>query len=385
MNSILICDTDSEFARRIAGAAVPGGQAKVLYVPSVDDAVAHVRQGNTDVLLIGPTIDKAEALEAAELVLESRAMVSTVIMAAGVDAAYLRSAMRAGVSDVLDADCSAVEIGRSVADAMSRTHRQAEGSESPAETVGGGDIITVFSTKGGVGKSVVSTNLAVALATLGKQVAIMDLDLQFGDVGIMLGLEPTRTIIGAVRSGERLDADMLSGFMLDHPSGLKALLAPTQPEDAELVTASRIDRILGLLSSQYEYVVIDTPPSLDEAVLTALERSTQVIAITMMDVASIKNSRISLQKLRQLGYNGSLVEVLLNRADSKVYLTPEGVEEAIGAPIKYRLPSDQVVPRAVNKGIPVVTEAPRSQPAKVLMATAKAIVAAREGKASDVS
>jgi pilus assembly protein CpaE len=173
--------------------------------------------------------------------------------------------------------------------------------------------------------------------------------------------------------------------MVEHASGLKVLLAPTQPEDAEVVTASRIDRILRLLAAKFEYVVVDTPPSLDEAVLTALDRSTRVIAITMMDVASIKNSRISLQKLRQLGYNGSLIEVLLNRADSKVYLRPEVVEDAIGLPITYRLPSDAQVPRAVNKGVPVVLEAPRSQPAKVLVGAAKAIVAARERGRSDVS
>ena len=214
---------------------------------------------------------------------------------------------------------------------------------------------------------------------------LVDLDLQFGDVGIVLGLEPTRTIIGAVQSGERLDAEMLKGFLVDHSSGLKVLLAPTQPEDAEMVTASRIDRVLGLLAAMFEYVVIDTPPMLDEAVLTALDRSDRVIAITMMDVASIKNSRISLQKLRQLGYNGTLVDVMLNRADSKVYLKPEEVEQAVGAPIKYRLPSDLQIPRAVNKGMPVVMEAPKSQPAKVLRDTAMSIIAAHEEVRSDVS
>jgi pilus assembly protein CpaE len=163
------------------------------------------------------------------------------------------------------------------------------------------------------------------------------------------------------------------------------LLAPTQPEDAELVTASRIDRIIGLLMTMFEFVVIDTPPVLDEAVLTALDRSDRVIAITMMDVASVKNSRVSLQKMRQLGYNGSLVDVMLNRADSKVYLRADEVEQAIGMPIKYRLPSDLQIPRSVNRGTPVVLESPRSQPAKVFMDTAKALVAERQEVHPDVA
>jgi pilus assembly protein CpaE len=166
---------------------------------------------------------------------------------------------------------------------------------------------------------------------------------------------------------------------------VEVLLAPTQPEDAELVTASRIDRIIGLLMTMFEFVVIDTPPVLDEAVLTALDRSDRVLAITMMDVASVKNSRVSLQKLRQLGYSTSLVDVMLNRADSKVYLRADEVEQAIGMPIKYRLPSDLQIPRSVNKGTPVVLEAPRSQPAKVFMDTAKALVAERQEVHPDVA
>ena len=116
-----------------------------------------------------------------------------------------------------------------------------------------------------------------------------------------------------------------------------------------------------------------------------VDRSDRVIAITMMDVASVKNSRVSLQKLAQLGYNGTLVEVMLNRADSKVYLQPEAVEQAIGLPITYRLPSDQQIPRSVNKGVPVVMEAPRSQPAKVLQSAARAIITAHEGVPSNVA
>lgn len=107
--------------------------------------------------------------------------------------------------------------------------------------------------------------------------------------------------------------------------------------------------------------------------------------ITMMDVASVKNSRVSLQKLRQLGYNGSIVDIMLNRADSKVYLKAEEVEQAIGMPIKYRLPSDLQIPRSVNKGMPVVLDAPRSQPAKVILETAKAIVSEHAEVSPDVA
>ncbi|MHB1477466.1 MAG: AAA family ATPase, partial [Coriobacteriia bacterium] len=299
--------------------------------------------------------------------------------------ALLHSALRAGADDVVGASSPTPELAEVLGEVLRRTRARCGSDEDQAAPTRTGHVVTVLSMKGGVGKTVVSTNLAVALAGLGKSVALIDLDLQFGDVGIMLGLEPTQTIVGAVQSGERLDAEMLRGFLVRHSSGVHSLLAPTLPEDAEIVTASRIDRIIGLLVTMFDYVVIDTPPTLDEAVLTALDRSNRVLVVTMMDVASVKNSRVSLQKLRQLGYNGSLVDILLNRADSKVYLKAEEVEQAIGMPIKYRLPSDLQIPRSVNKGVPVVLDAPRSHPARVLEDTAKSIVAEHEGAQTDVS
>lgn len=374
MPTILVSDNDLELTTAVTGAAHEIDDANVLHVENLDEAIAQVVAGHAQVLFVGPSHPAQMAFDAARSIREAGSIGSVLVMARTASSDLLREGMRAGVVDVLEMQAPASELESSLRTALDLSRPQSLDTEQERT----GEVITVFSTKGGVGKTVVSTNLAVALAQLGRSVVLVDLDLQFGDVGIMLSLEPTRTIIGAVQSADRLDASLLDGFLVQHSSGLRVLLAPTQPEDAEMVTASRVDRILRLLSTQYEYVVIDTPPMLDEAVLTALDRSTRVIAITMMDIASIKNSRISLQKLKQLGYNGSLVEVLLNRADSKVYLRPESVEEAIGAPIMYRLPSDALVPRAVNKGLPVVMESPRSQPAKVLVATAKSIIAKRE-------
>ncbi|MBU4556589.1 MAG: AAA family ATPase, partial [Actinobacteria bacterium] len=258
-------------------------------------------------------------------------------------------------------------------------------SES-AEVSTGGRLVTIFSTKGGVGKTVLATNLGVALSkVLGLRTAIVDLDLQFGDVGIMLGLTPERTITDVAADIERLDADLLSGHMTKHDSGLDVLLAPTRPEDAETVTTGRISRILSLLREMYDVVVVDTAATLDEIVLTALDRSDSVYALTMMDVASIKNMRISLQKLKQLGYDDSAVRVVLNRADSKVWLEPQEVERAVGSAIFARIPSDRVVPRSVNKGRPVVLDEPKSDVAKAMVAIAKTVAASTQEVATHVA
>lgn len=385
MASVLVCDTQSEYARTVAKglAAVP--DTNVLYVPSLVDALRHIREGGVQLLVAGPTISTDEVLVSVQSLRDEGSLTGIVLVPETVTQELLYAALRSGVDDVIAASAPQAEVNTVLKGVLEKALKRGGNRDDEAASATAGTVVTVLSTKGGVGKTVVATNLAVALAQLGQTVALVDLDLQFGDVGIVMGVDPEKTIVGAVLGGERLDAPMLRGYLTKHSSGVQVLLAPTQPEDAELVTASRIDRIIGLLMTMFEFIVIDTPPVLDEAVLTALDRSDRVIAITMMDVASVKNSRVSLQKLRQLGYNGSLVDVMLNRADSKVFLRADEVEQAIGLPIKYRLPSDLQIPRSVNRGTPVVMDAPRSQPAKVFMETAKALVAARQEVHPDVA
>jgi pilus assembly protein CpaE len=246
-------------------------------------------------------------------------------------------------------------------EAMAHVSERSEATK-PAERGGvDGRVVTVFSTKGGVGKTVIATNLAVALVQkCRKRVALLDLDLQFGDVGIMLQTPPERTLFDVAQNFDRLDLDMLRGFLTPHDSGVLALLAPVQPEQAEYVTTARIGRIVEMLRQLVDYVVIDTPAALNDVVLAALDKSDVICAITQMDVASLKNTRIALQKLDQLGYDQGAVRVVLNRADSKVLLQPADVKNAIQRDIAARVPSDRLVPQSVNKGVPVVIDAARS-------------------------
>lgn len=385
MPTVLVCDTQATYAQAIARLLADVTEVEVVYLPGLAEAGRHIREGKAELLVIGPTVAEDDALVSVTSIRDAGRASGIVWLPVEVSQQLLRSALRVGVDDVISSSTPGAEIKSALLEALGKAERRGGSQKDAATQAPTGEVITVLSMKGGVGKTVVATNIAVALASLDKSVVLVDLDLQFGDVGIMLGLEPTQTIVGAVQSGERLDAAMLQGFLLEHASGVQVLLAPLSPEDAEIVTASRIDRIIGLLITMFDFVVIDTPPMLDEAVLTALDRSSRIMMITMMDVASVKNSRVSLQKLRQLGYNGSLIDIMLNRADSKVYLKADEVEQAIGMPIKYRLPSDLQIPRSVNKGMPVVLDAPRSQPAKVLLDTAKGIVSERAEVHHDVA
>lgn len=378
MGLVLAIDEGQVFAQTVAQLLGDFG-GEVRHATAYTDG-----EGEACVLVFGPSVASAVAFEAARACQRAGGRQAVIMVVDELTTDVMREAMRSGVSDVLDSSGQASELSRAVIDLYRKVEelRLAEKPQQPvAAIIPTGKVITVMSTKGGVGKTVLAVNLAVTLARSGNRTCLVDLDLQFGDVAIMLGLPPERTISDLMGSIDRLDEPLLAGYLTEHQSGIKALLAPVRPEDAETVTTGRLARVLDMLRGMFDYVVIDTSASLDETLLTALDRSDQICAMTMMDVASVKNMRISLQKMQQLGYDGHLVKLILNRADSKVFLQPSEVEKAVGRPIFAKIPSDRLVPRSVNKGVPVVVDEPRSDVAKALVSLTETIAKSERGEA----
>lgn len=374
MNTIVVCDASPAFGPQAQSvlAGLPG--TRVLMTDCLIDAEDVIRAQAAELLLLGPSFVTDEALELAAR-LRSTCGAATVMLVEAPDTDLMRRALRAGVADVIPLDAPRPEIVDMVTGALDRVLAD-KGNGDGEDTTHAGKVVTVFSTKGGVGKTVLATNLASGLAKYhGRSVAIIDLDLQFGDVGIMMSITPERTVYDAVQSFERLDVSMLQGYLMQHPSGVKALLAPTKPEDAEGLTAHRLSSIIRLLRTVFDFIVIDTAPAFNDVTLAALDASDLVYVVTMMDVASVKNTRISLQKLRQLGYDQSAMRLVLNRADSKVFMNVDDVEAAVGDRISGRIPSDLLVPRSVNRGMPVVLEAPKTRVAKAIFAVVDDVLA----------
>jgi pilus assembly protein CpaE len=380
MGLVVVADRSPEFIGRLETLLEREEGLVLSSAVSAPGAVETAIKEKAHVVVFGPSIPVDAALAAGEELASRARPIESVLVAQKVTAELLRMAMRAGFRDVVSSEDSTYgDVGAAIKSAheVAERSRTIENSGIPAPPAESRDskIITVFGTKGGVGKTVIATNLGVALAhELKKSVVLLDLDLESGDAAIMLKLEPTRTIFDAAQAVDRLDTEMLRGFLVEHSSGLKVLLAPRRSEDAESVTAARISRIIGLLAEIADFVVIDTAGRFDEAVLTAIDRSDEVLAVATMEVPSIKNTKVSLERLKQLGYSNGGVHLVLNRSDSKVFLEVPEVERVIGGRIAAKIPSDRAVPRSVNKGVPVVIDAPKSPVAKSLVELARNIV-----------
>ena len=383
MSLVLITDADVEFCTRAREAIGGVCGDSVEDVRTVEDAAALASLRSPDLLVMGPSVDAAEALAFAESVLQTHPSCVTVVVARKVTTELMRVAMRVGVRDVVPASATS-EVTESLRAAAEAAAKAVEPSASAQEHPAVGRVVTFFSTKGGVGKSFIASNVAVALAETGAKTVLLDLDLQFGDAGVLLDLTPQRTIYDAVQCFDRLDTDMLEGFLTEHKSGVKVLLAPVHPEDAEAVTVSRLGVILSLLREMADFVVVDTAAAFNDILLAAIDASDMLCAVVALDVLSIKNTRISLQKLGQLGYDPGLVKLVVNRADSKVWLEIGEVEERVEAKAIAKIPSDRLVPRSVNRGVPVVLDAPRSPVARALTDLAKKVKADKNEVGNDV-
>lgn len=218
------------------------------------------------------------------------------------------------------------------------------------------NIICVLGLKGGSGKTLTCANLGVALAQLGAKVAMIDLDLQFGDLALAMGLRPERTIYDLVRSGGSLDAGKLDDFLVEHPSGVRALLAPVRPDQAAVITVPFLSEVERLLADSYEFVLIDTPPSFGPEVIGAIDCSTDVVMVTMRDTLSLKNARLGLETLERMDYDRSRVKIVFNRANTNVGIEREDVLAILGRDVDVLVPSNRDIARSVNQGTPIVQE-----------------------------
>jgi MinD-like ATPase involved in chromosome partitioning or flagellar assembly/CheY-like chemotaxis protein len=236
----------------------------------------------------------------------------------------------------------------------------------PVTRTGAGRVIAVMAGKGGSGKTITATNLAVSLTFAGGQdrTVVVDADLQFGDVALMLQLDPVRTIVDAARDLDGLSEPRLDALLQRHESGLRVLPAPLHPTSSRELPAKHVVQVVERLAGMFDYVVVDTAPIFDESLITVLEHADDVLVVVDMDLPSVKNAKIALDALRTASFPMERVHLVVNRVNSKARLDLVELERSLGLRVAGSIPSDRLIPQSVNEGVPAVALAPRSRVAK---------------------
>ncbi|MEM8924362.1 MAG: AAA family ATPase [Actinomycetota bacterium] len=361
--SLAIVDTDQAVREYLAG----------LFGGRIDKAGTLIeietRLGSSPIVVIlGPSCTSPDDLAIVDQWSRVHPHVGAVLVTPELTTELLQKALRAGVRDVLAAPIEQeqlIDVVTRIAETLRTTapQRPPSGGSSSGDGSGVGQIVTVFSTKGGSGKSVTATNMGVVLAQhTDRPVVLIDGHLQFGDVAVMLKLQPEHTVVDAVAMLDAPDAPaLLKQMMTVHePSGLMVLPAPVEPTFADQVSGQHMAKLVDIVRTFAGHVIIDLPAIFNEVVLSILEMSDEIILVAGLDIPNIKNVKIGLSTLSLLSIPTEKLHLVLNRADSKVKLDVAEVERTLRVAAVAHVPSDVAVPISVNKGSPVVLSAPKS-------------------------
>jgi pilus assembly protein CpaE len=368
----ILVEPDSTTAGVLAP-ALPAGSQVVSRPEEVDAWLI----GRSDyAVVIGPTPDMQTATALAERIRTAHPATTVVLIRHELAPEIFASAMGAGIGAVVPADDQ-----QALGAAVSRAKHTWETIVGPtAQQQGGhkGVVVTVFSPKGGVGKTTMAVNLGLALSRGKNQVCVVDLDLSFGDVAITLQLVPKHTIADAAESEDDLDFSMLQTLLTQFDPSLSILAAPTQPEGRDRISPNLVRRVIETLRSNFDFVVIDTPPGFDDWVLGAFDETDECVVVATLDVPTIKNTKVALETLDLLHLVRNNRHLVLNRADEEVGLSRENVEGILNMKVAVALPSATAVANATNHGQPIVLSKPEHPVSKGITSLAEQLLGAND-------
>jgi len=334
-------------------------------VRGVDETWTTLQETPADLLVVACSGYSERTLFLITSVFKERPGMPIVVLAQDSPDGFLRRVFEVGADDAVRLPESPEQVNFMLQKVLVR-----KGAAGTMKEHGSAPMICVLGPKGGTGKTVTTSNLAVALAQAGKSVSAVDLDLQFGDLALAMGIRPDTTMYDLVQSGGSLDAGKLEAYVMPHPSGVRVLVAPTRPDQASSVSPEFLREVYPLLRATSDYVVLDSSPGFEPEVISAIDNSSYVCMVGTLDTLSLKNTRLGLETLDLMGYDPDRIVLVLNRADSRVGIDDEDVLAVVGRRPDIRVPSDVEVTRAVNEGTPIVIAKPDSAGAKAFRALA---------------
>jgi pilus assembly protein CpaE len=352
---------DSDIDRELVEKAIPidASIQIVGLVDGLEDSWTTLQETPTDLLAVACDGSSDRALYLIDGAVAQQPDRPVVVMTPDSANGFVRRAFEAGADDIITLPQAPEDVAFALQKAIAR--KQGAGAGAGVALA---PMICVLGPKGGTGKTLTACNLAVSFAADGFRVAVIDLDLQFGDVGLSLGLAPERTIYDLVKSGGSLDGEKVDGYLATHESGVHVLMAPTRPDHAGVVTTEFLREVYAALRSTHDYVIVDTPPGFTPEVIASIDSSSHVCMVGMLDSLSLKNTKLGLETLELMGYDRARTRLVLNRADSRVGISADDVVAIVGRAPDVTVPSDRDVPRSVNEGKPIVLAKDKSEAAK---------------------
>ena len=373
INTRLSIAAHAAFPGGLLDGAMPNGDDGLLVTSGMTDfdrALMTAERDNSEALLLfTPRLEETyELLQASRA---SRPAMALVVAVPGPQNGQLAEALKAGADEIVILPAESSAVASAIHTAIARVSaasslRTADVPRSP--------LVAVLGPKGGTGKTTLATNLAADLTMRGYDTLLVDLDLQFGDVGVVLGVHPDRTIFDLASAPGTLDTEQLRGYVARSQDGINVLLAPVRPDQADAVTGDHITRILDTARMTFDVVVVDTPPAFTSGTIAAVDQADRIILLGSFDLPGLKNMKVGMETLDMMGVPSSRVVPVLNRANTKVGLLVADVAHVLRRAPDVTIPSDRGVPRSVNETRPIICQQPKSAPAKSFRSVGDRIV-----------
>jgi pilus assembly protein CpaE len=330
-----------------------------------------------DIVLTDVNMPLMDGIQLTETLASELPTSPVIIMSVQGEREYLRRAMQAGAREFLIKPFSHDELVAAIRRVyqlelkkgtfIARTMPQQPATDAAARSTAPAEVIVVFSGKGGVGKTLIATNLAVALAEQNQRVALVDLDLQFGDIGVMFNLDHSRSITELVDGTSGMDADTVAEVLATGPSGVRVLLAPISPELADLVTAEHVRNLMTELRKSFDYVIVDSATHLSEFNLEVIEMAQRVLVVTALTIPAIKDAKLTLKVLESLSVTPEATLLVVNRVDGYADFNKDSIEQSLHVPVAVQIPHDpRSIGDAVTRGTPFVTAHPDADVSKAM-------------------
>lgn len=336
-----------------------------------EEGVELARRTRPHVVLMDINMPGLDGISASEIITRDVPSAQVVMMSVQSESDYIRRSMLAGARDFLTKPFSGDELVSTVRQVYQRSKTMMVAAPAPqvaapsvpaariALPTDEGKVVAVFSPKGGVGCSVLAANIGVRLAEMGKRTVAIDASLAFGDLGVLLDVQGTHSVVDLAQRSEEMDVDLASSVLAAHGSGLKVLLAPPRPEMAELVSPKHMQKIIAVLRRKFEFTIIDTFTSLQDVMLSVLDPADKVILVATPDIPCVKDVRLFFEVVEQLEYEREKVMLVLNRVDRNANISPSDIEKTLKHPVEAVIPTDErTVMFSVNQGVPFVLREP---------------------------
>jgi len=349
--------TDGVADEQLLRLAAPRGTTSVVSLANgLESALRTLAERHPQLIVLACDRPSDRALE---LLRESRRRSdgsAIVVVYSGSPNGFMERAFQFGADDLITLPQPTEALSFAFEKAMTRRRGASTSTLAP--------LISIVGPKGGTGKTLTACNLGVALAKAGARPAIVDIDLQFGDVGLALGLRPETTIYDLVLSGASIDASTVAHYLTRHESGLNVLLAPIRPDQAGAIRPELLRQVYDALREEHDFVIVDTPPSFTAEVIATIDAASDICVVGMLDALSLKDTKIGLETLALMGCNVDEVTLVLNRADTNVGISMRDVERLLGREPDVLVPSSRAIPRAITDGQPIVLADEASQAAR---------------------